>query len=186
MKKLKYLILMLFIIPTVVLAEPIHLTQAAIEECFANEGVYNETYKMTFKLETFVSGFFLSSEEYILDEDIDVHQAHLAGGADGSIINMNGHKITSKLAKYAPVPGYLSAAPPVGCSEAECSLTINGPGTIEMYSSYSNAILMEGGNITINDMDILGCVRTNYQGNPNDIHITVNNSQVHGRFELWI
>ena len=78
MKKVKYLLLFLFLIPTVVLAEPIHLTQAAIEECFANEGVYNETYKITFKLETFVSGFFFSGGEYILDEDIDVHSAHIA------------------------------------------------------------------------------------------------------------
>ena len=187
MKRIKYLLIIatLLITPIVAKAEPIHLTQAALEECFANEGVYNEKYKMTFKLETFVSGFFLSGEEYILDEDIDVHKAHLAGGPDGTVVNMNGHKITSQLDKYSPVPGYLSVAPPVGCSEADCDLTLNGPGRVESFSASSNAVLMEGGKITVNDVDLFGCVRTNYQGNPNDIHVTVNNSQIHGRFELW-
>ena len=185
MKKVKYLLLFLFLIPTVVLAEPIHLTQAAIEECFANEGVYNETYKITFKLETFVSGFFFSGGEYILDEDIDVHSAHIASENNALVLNMNGHTITSALPKYYTTSRNVYLISPVGCFDSACDITINGPGLIDNSGLTNNSILMEAGKIKVNNVDLIGNVRSNYRNNPDDILININTSNINGRFELY-
>ena len=188
MKKLKYLILMLFIIPTVVLAEPIHLTQAAIEECFANEGVYNETYKMTFKLEYAISGFFLYGDEYIIDEDLSLHKAHFGAENNTVVVNLDGHTISSLLDKYSPVPGYLSVAPPVACGADGCDMTFNGPGKIDpSETGFSNAVLNENGKITFNNLEIVGNIKAADYSTNVDLgnEYVLNNVNLSGRFEIW-
>ena len=184
MKKMRYLLLLILFIPIVVLAEPIHLTQADIEEAFTNRGTEIQNTGIKFVFDYYSTGFVLSREEYILDEDIDLHKGFMTPAtSDLVVINLNGHSINQNLDVYSG-KNTTCTIRDLWETTAVVNMTINGPGTIGRAQNVStNNVNVHGGTVTFNNVDVKGTVRAS---NNNALSvINFNNSNLEGRFEMW-
>ena len=187
MKKLKYILLVLFIIPIVALAEPIHLNQDAINEIFSTPNVLNETYEVLYNNQVLPKGLDFRGGEYILDGDIDLHNSNIISTTGTITFNLNGHNITNEQLDDNNRLFY----PTIGNDGTiEYDVTINGPGTIK-YNTYisapKSAIMLYGGTLRVNNATIEGIIKTQANSSLNFDYTKVylNNTIVTDGLEIW-